>query len=67
MGAERPHDLVRLGATGSASAVQRRSPEQAAQGHQQIAVANIATAVKRNFVQQGRDVGRKRQIEVRPS
>lgn len=56
-------DLVCRRFTGLAAEIRertgdRRSPEQVAEGYLQIAVANIANAVKRISVQQGRDVTR---------
>ncbi|MFI6845203.1 hydantoinase B/oxoprolinase family protein [Kitasatospora sp. NBC_00085] len=56
-------DLVRRRFTELAAEIRartgdRRSPEQVAEGYLQIAVVNIANAVKRISVQQGRDVTR---------
>ncbi|WP_314251722.1 hydantoinase B/oxoprolinase family protein [Streptomyces kutzneri] len=55
------HDVVRRGFTELAGRIRsstgdRRSPEQVAEGFLQVAVANVAAAVKRISVQRGHDV-----------
>ncbi|BBX98630.1 hydantoinase B/oxoprolinase family protein [Mycobacterium lacus] len=64
-GGDQPLDdeIVRRGFTGLAADIRGqtgddRSPEQVAEGFLQIAVANMANAVKKISVQQGRDVTR---------
>ncbi|MDG6107316.1 hydantoinase B/oxoprolinase family protein [Dactylosporangium aurantiacum] len=48
--------FAELTATIAGQTGDRRTPEQVAEGYRQIAVANMANAVKRISVQQGRDV-----------